>query len=355
MKKNFRKILILQTAFLGDVLLTLPMIHHLRKIFQNAEIDIVVRPEAKKIGEISLDLNNVIVFDKRNKNIKNTIELIKTIRSKKYDLLISPHRSFRSSLISFLSRIPRRICFDKASFSFLYTDEVEYRKDKHEIERNLALISEFVEVSDWKGKIPIKIFENPINEKLTDWIKSESKIICIAPFSEWYTKKYPETYFVRLIDSLISIGYKVILLGGLKDLENSDRITSDFKSNADIINFTGRLSISESISIVDKCDLLICNDSAPTHMGTLTSCPVLTIYGSTIPEFGFYPYREIDKVIQIENLYCKPCGIHGQKSCPEKHFRCMNELEPEQVFTVVKDLIKMSILIYYQFACSMYS
>lgn len=342
LKKNYRKILILQTAFLGDVLLTLPMIHHLRKNFQDAEIDIIVRPEAAEIGMISLDVNNIIVFDKRNKNIKHTFELIKTIRSKKYDLLISPHRSFRSSCISYLSGIPQRICFDTASFSFLYTDQVEYRKDKHEIERNLVLITELVKVSNWKEKIPIRMSEVPINEKFKDWIISHHKIIAVAPFSEWCTKKYPETYFVRLIDSLISIGYKVILLGGLKDLENSNRIISYFKSNADIINFTGRLCISESISVIDKCDLLICNDSAPTHMGTLTRCPVLTIYGSTIPEFGFYPYREIDKVIQIENLYCKPCGIHGRKSCPEKHFRCMNDLKPEQVFTVVKDLINVA-------------
>jgi heptosyltransferase-2 len=341
LKKNFQKILIIQTAFLGDVLLTLSMIHHLRKRFQKAEIDIVVRPEADEIREISCDLSKVIVFDKKNNRMKNTLKLIKTIQAKNYDLLISPHRSFRSGFISYLSGIPKRICFDNASLPFLYTDQIKYQKNRHEIERNLDLISEFVYVDDWKEKIPINMSDSTLNKKLKNWIKFKQKIICVAPFSEWYTKKYPEAYFIRLIEMLINSGCKVILLGGRKDVEDSNQIAFGLKSKDNFVNLAGQLSIYESISVIDKSNLLICNDSAPIHMGTLTNCPVLAIYGSTVPEFGFYPYRKVDKIIQIENLYCKPCGIHGHKSCPEKHFRCMDELKPEKVFEVVKNMIEI--------------
>ncbi len=337
---NFNKILIIQTAFLGDVLLTLPLIHHLRRIFTSVDIDLIIRPDAAEVGDLSCDLNRVIIFDKKKHGLRNTINLIKSIRGKKYDLLISPHRSFRSSIISLLSGISKRIGFDKASMSFLYTTRVKYRSELHEIERNLSLISEFGKISNWKQKIPIKRINPSLNKKIRSLIKSEQRIICVAPFSEWFTKKYPEDYVVKLIQMIINSDSNVVLIGGKKDEEDAKKVSESFEANNRFLDLTGRLSIHESIELIDKCNLLISNDSSPTHMAMFTDSPVLTIYGSTIPEFGFYPFRSIDSIVQINDLYCKPCGIHGHKKCPQKHFRCMRELKPELVFEQVKKMLK---------------
>ncbi|MBM4175743.1 MAG: lipopolysaccharide heptosyltransferase II [Ignavibacteria bacterium] len=342
--KKQTKILILQTAFLGDVLLTLPLIHHLRKIFSDSEIDLIVRPDAAEVSEISCDLNRVIIFDKKKNGLRNTFNLIKAIRKKKYDLLISPHRSYRSSLISFFSGIPKRIGFDTASFSILYSDKVKYQKNVHEVERNISLISEFRKVQEWEQLIPIKPSAAELHKKLISWNNSKQQIVCIAPFSEWYTKRYPQDYFIKLIELLIKSEIKVLIIGGKKDLSDSNKIVESISSSECVLNLTGQLSIRESIDVIGKCNLLISNDSAPTHMAMFTTCPVLTIYGSTIPGFGFYPYRSFDSVIQIDELYCKPCGIHGFITCPENHFRCMRELKPELVFEQVKKMLQNEII-----------
>ncbi len=347
----FKKIVVIQTAFLGDVLLTLPMIYHLKKKFPNAKIDVVVRPESSEIKFLLPSIDEVILLDKSREKIKNTMQLIKKLKKSEYDLLISPHRSFRTSMISYLSKIPITVGFDIASASFLYSKRVKYSSSKHEIERNLDLIKDFlgdynlplhsVVVAGWKEKIPLNLVPYIKNEKFNSWIKDEEKIIAIAPGTVWNTKKYPEEYFAILIRDLLKQNIEIILLGSNKDRITTQKILSltEGSNSKSIIDFSGELNVSESISVIDKCKVLVCNDSAPTHMGLFTNCKVLTIYGSTIPEFGFYPYRDEDAIIQIEKLYCKPCGIHGRRFCPEIHFRCMYDLKPEYVLKKILEMI----------------
>lgn len=337
----FKKIVVIQTAFLGDVLLTLPMIYHLNKKFPNTEIDIVVRPESAEIKSLLPSINEVIPFDKSSKKMKNMIQLIEKLKKGNYDLLISPHRSFRTSMISYFSKIQNSIGFDIASVSFFYSKRVKYNGSKHEIERNLELIKDFIGEFNWKEKITLNLVPYIKNEKFNSWIKNEEKIIAIAPGTVWNTKKYPEEYFAILIRDLLKQNIKIILLGSNKDRITTQKILSliEGSNSKSIIDFSGELKVSESISVIEKCKVLVCNDSAPTHMGIFTNCKVLTIYGSTIPEFGFYPYRDDDAFIQIEKLYCKPCGIHGRKFCPEIHFRCMYDLTPELILKRIIEMI----------------
>ncbi|MCX8011381.1 MAG: glycosyltransferase family 9 protein, partial [Ignavibacteria bacterium] len=147
-----------------------------------------------------------------------------------------------------------------------------------------------------------------------------------------------------LIQLLVQNKLNIILIGGKEDAYLGNFILPECLVEDSLINLIGALTVSETICLLDKCDLLICNDSAPTHMGCLTNCKVLTIYGSTIPQFGFYPFREYDSVIQIENLYCKPCGIHGRVKCPEKHFKCMMDLKPEKVFYKAIEMLNLPII-----------
>jgi heptosyltransferase-2 len=164
------------------------------------------------------------------------------------------------------------------------------------------------------------------------WKTNKEKIVVIAPGTNWETKRYPEYYYAALINKLINDGIKIVLIGSNDDFELGLKIEKYIKGHNHLLNLIGKLKLKESISLINLSDLLICNDSAPTHMGVFTNTPVLTIYGSTIPEFGFYPFREFDRIVQIENLYCKPCGIHGHKRCPEKHFKCMIDLKPDIVY-----------------------
>ncbi len=329
-QNNFESILVIQTAFLGDLLLTLPVAYHLKKINPFYKVTFLIKQELNQISEIYPGIDEYILIDK-SKYLYSIYEVVKKIKNK-FDLVISPHRSARSALIAYLSNAPVRISFNRSSLNFLYTHLIPYSNDKHEIERNLSLLSYFSTKINWKERINIKLENYVFNDQFMHWINCKEKIITIAPGTVWETKRYPEYYFSTLIKKFIEDGIKVVLIGANVDFEIGLRIQKQVNDKINLLNLIGKLSIKESMSVINLSNLLISNDSAPTHMGVFTSTPVLTIYGSTVPEFGFYPFREIDSIVQIENLYCKPCGIHGYKTCPEKHFKCMIDLNPERIY-----------------------
>ncbi len=339
-RNNFKRILVIQTAFLGDVLLTLPISHHLKKINPACKVTFLIKKELYEIKDIYNEIDEFILIDK-SRYISSIVETIKKIKNK-YDVVISPHRSARSALISYLSNSKVRISFDKSSLNFLYSYLVTYKNDYHEIQRNLLLLSYFTNNINWKEKIKLNLDNYIFNDKFMSWKTNKEKIIVIAPGTAWETKRYPEYYFSVVINKLIEDGIKAVLIGSLEDFEIGLKIEKYIKYKNHLINLIGKLKLKESISLINMSDLLISNDSAPIHMAVFTDTPVLAIYGSTIPEFGFYPFREYDRIVQIENLYCKPCGIHGHKKCPEKHFKCMIDLKPENVYINAIEMLSKS-------------
>lgn len=336
-RNNFERILVIQTAFLGDVLLTLPVAHHLKKINPAYKVSFLIKNELNQVREIYNGIDEYILIDK-SKYLTSIFEVVKKIKNR-FDVVISPHRSARSALISYLSNSRIRISFDRASLKFLYSHLVTYRKELHEIQRNLSLLSYFKNNIDWKEKIKLNLDDYIYNDKFMSWKTNKDKIVVIAPGTVWETKRYPEYYFSVVINKLIEDGFRVVLIGSNDDFEIGLKIEKNIKAQNYLLNLIGKLSLKESVSLINLSDLLICNDSAPTHMGVFTNTPVLTIYGSTVPEFGFYPFRNFDRIVQIENLYCKPCGIHGHKECPEKHFKCMIDLKPEIVYQNASEML----------------
>ncbi len=336
---HLEKILIVQTAFLGDVILTLPLAHHLKKHNPAYKITFLLKKELQEIKEINSYFDDYIFIDK-SKYISSIRSVVHQIKNK-FDVVISPHRSTRSALISFLSNTKIRISFDISSLSFLYTHRIPYKRNIHEIERNLDLIKFMVPVTDWEEKIFLKLDKYVLNDTFMLWKDKGELIVVVAPGTVWETKRYPEYYYASVIKNLIENDIKVVLIGSKQDLEVGLRIQKYVDQSSSLLNLIGKLRLRESISLINLSDLLICNDSAPTHMAIFTDTPVLTIYGSTVPEFGFFPFRNFDRKVQIENLKCKPCGIHGYMKCPEKHFRCMIDLTPEIVFkTAIQILSK---------------
>jgi heptosyltransferase II len=162
-------------------------------------------------------------------------------------------------------------------------------------------------------------------------------IIAVAPGSVWKTKIYPKDYFIEIAETLVAEGKLVVLLGGQEDKVLCEEIKS--KAVKNIHSVAGTLSIVESIELLKRCNALISNDSAPTHLGMIANIPVLTIYCSTIPEFGFYPYNSKSTYISLDGLKCKPCGIHGHNLCPIKTFECGYNLSPQKVLQKFSEII----------------
>ncbi len=330
------KILVVQTAFLGDAILTLPLIQKLKDSFPESLIDVLTIPQSKEIFENSPYVNDLILYDKRkNKSLRALSSIIKEIRSKKYTRLYSPHRSFRSSLISLMSGIEFRAGFDKAAMSWVYNYRAEYNNFSHEVQRNLRLTGQDEENS-WKI-FPEFIIEEKVFIKVKSLLpSSEKKVICIAPGSVWPTKRYPR--YDEVIKKLIERDYFVILVGGPDDISLCENLSKNY-GKTELISLAGKLTVIESVALLMNSNALISNDSAPVHMAMATDTPVIDVYCSTVPDFGFYPYSRFSSVVSYDGLECKPCGIHGHKSCPIKSFDCGYLLEPDIIIHELERLL----------------
>ncbi|MBI1939820.1 MAG: glycosyltransferase family 9 protein [Ignavibacteriales bacterium] len=333
------KILVIQTAFLGDAVLTLPMIQELKNLYSNSEIDVLCIPSTAEIFSNSPFVSRVFVYDKKGgqKSLVSLLKLIIELKSFHYTKIYSPHRSFRSTIIARFANAKETFSFDKSSFSFLYKHKMKYDNTKHEVARNLELIGFDFARRDWKILPLIKITPNVKNtiEKFSG--DENKKYIAIAPGSLWDTKKYPQEYFLEVSKNLAEKNFFLFFIGGQADKELCEKLSSYLPDSSTAL--AGKLSIIESIALLQKCSLLISNDSAPTHLAMAADIPTLTIYCSTVPAFGFYPYNSQSKIISFDELACKPCGIHGYEECPIKTFECAFKLKPGMVIEKINQIL----------------
>ncbi len=316
------------------------MVQKLKEKFPRSHITVLCIPSTKEIFENSPAVDAIVVYDKkgRQKSWTEFFKLAKRIRGEKYARVYSPHRSPRSTVLSFFSSAKKTVGFDNAGLSFLYDVRKKYFKNIHEVARNLYLIGSSIENDEWRIR-PVLSTTEIVKEKIQRILRefTHKKLIAVAPGSVWNTKRYPQEYFVEIIKFLLMQNYEVMILGGKEDESLCSEIESNFKSS--VKSFAGKLTIVESIELLKSVDLLISNDSAPTHMAMAADVPVLTIYCSTVASFGFYPYNKRSQVISYDELDCKPCGIHGYDSCPIKSFDCAFKLSPRLVIDKVVQMI----------------
>jgi len=334
------KILVIQTAFIGDAILTLPMVQKLKEFFPSAEIDVVAIPSTSAIFSLSPAINNVLILDKKGKHKRfpGFLNFCLMVRKKKYTRIYSPHRSLRSSLLVLLSGVKETYGFTKNSLRQVYKYLVEYNSSHHEVQRNLELIG--ISGESWRVQPKLKIADavcNRIDKYISD-ANISGKIIAVAPGSVWATKKYPSEYYVGVIEQLIKNDFFVILTGGSEDKDTCNSIKNKVSSPR-VLSAAGDLSLIESIELLKRCVLVICNDSAPTHMAMCAGVKVLTIYCSTVAGFGFYPYNKGSQWMSYDELDCKPCGIHGYRECPVKTFDCGFKLKPAEVIKKVEEML----------------
>lgn len=330
-------ILIVHTAFIGDIALSTPLISKIKDMYPDDEIYYLTTPAGASLLKNNPFIKKIIIFDKKGKDrgLKGFFKIIKELRTIRFRKAFILHRYLRSSLIGYFSGAKERTGFDIASGSFLYTKKIKYRKDLHEVERLLKFVDG--ENTDYKVEIyPSKENAANIDKIFEENNISDQKIVTIAPGSKWFTKMWPREYFDILIDKLSSLkDIKVILIGGKEDkeieLENSSRT----------IDLRGRTSLLDLAELLKRTDILVTNDSSPIHIGSAFEKPfIFAIFGPTVKSLGFTPSNEKNEVVEIEGLECRPCGIHGHNKCPLGHFRCMKEITPEIIYGKLVNKLK---------------
>jgi heptosyltransferase-2 len=335
------RILVIQTAFLGDAILTLPMIEKLKERYPSSEIDVLCIPFTQEIFSASPFVSDVIVIDKKKtqKSIFQLLKFSQEIKERGYKKIFSPHRSSRTSLIVMQSGVRDTYGFSNSAFFHVYKNVIEYKKNIHEVQRNFGLIGWEYSSNSWRV-IPKLEINEAAQQRVTDYILSNNikeKLIAIAPGSVWETKKYPEAFYKEIINYFTKKSFQILIVGGESDKDLGGNLSFGCEEN--VFSVAGLFSIIESVEILKRSRLLLTNDSAPTHLGMCAKTPVLTIYCSTVPEFGFYPYNAKSSYISFNDLNCKPCGIHGLRKCPISTFDCGYKLDPQIIISKMEELL----------------
>jgi heptosyltransferase-2 len=341
-----KKILVIQTAFIGDAVLTLPFLQKLKEENLNYLIDVVTTAKTASLFVASASVNDVFILDKsnRHKSVFSLIKFAKELRKNNYSKVYTPHRSLRSALLTLFTNVRETYGFDNSEFPYVFKNLIGYKFNSHEIERLFAFLKKG-EDYNFKSVKPEVTYSTDVKSKISTIFNKfdNTKIkIVFAPGTEWFTKQYPIDQLIEVIQKCANNNYDCILIGSENEKDLCDQIVSKVGSNC--INFAGQLSIVETICFLEKVNLLVTNDSAPTHFGMSADIPVLTIYCSTQPGFGFYPYNEKSCYVSYVELDCKPCGIHGHRSCPLSHLNCGKKMLPQMVYGKIQEMLNERVL-----------
>lgn len=321
MQKTFNNILVIQTAFIGDAILASSVIEKLHAFYPHASVSLLVRKGNESLYTRHPFLKEVLVWNKQGRKYASLFELRKKIKSDNYDAIINLHRYASSGFLTVFSGAGYKAGFDKNPFSFLFTKKVKHiiGDGRHEIDRYNELIADITDNNICKPKLYPTQFDL---EKVTEYKKE--KYVTMSPSSVWFTKQLPEDKWIELINQLPN-DVTVYLLGGKGDLEACDRIkTKDKRSKTQVL--AGELNLLQSAALMKDAQMNYVNDSAPLHLASSQNAPVTAFFCSTVPDFGFTPLSDNSRIMEVKNLDCRPCGLHGFKTCPKGHFKCGNEM-----------------------------
>jgi heptosyltransferase-2 len=337
-KTMFTRVVVIQTAFLGDVVLITPFLRAIRERLDQAYLALVTTPQGAELLSGLKELDEIITYDKKGaqKGPGAFFSLVRKLQNKNFDLALCPHRSARTSLLVLLAGVPRRIGFRQSALSFLHTDRVERNPCLHEVERNLELLNPIGGIPP--GFRPELYLPPPEPGLIRAFGLSADRLkIGLCPGSVWPTKRWTVEGFAALADLLSEkLGAEVYLLGAEADADIAKSVES--LARRPLRNLSGRTQLKDLIAVISQMKALVANDSAPLHLATALGVPVVAIFGPTTPALGFGPYSNHSRVVEVD-LSCRPCHPHGPRRCPEGHFRCMREIEPGQVFTAVEQLL----------------
>jgi heptosyltransferase-2 len=327
-------LLVVQTSFLGDVILTTPLISALRRRLAPRRLAVLVRPEAAPLLAGHPDVDEVLIDDKRGRD-RGPSGLLRTaarLRRLRFDLVVSPHRSLRTALMLAAARIPRRVGFRESRGAFLYHRRVVRGGRRHDVLRNLALVEPF---GGAPGPPALRIPVTPEAAARAAMLLPEGSgpLVGVAPGSVWATKRWRPEGFAAVVASLVRDGARCVILGGPDDRALAEAIRA--LSGAAVTALAGRTDVATLVAVVDRLALLIGNDSAPMHVACARSVPVVAIFCATTPALGYGPFGPAATVVEAD-LACRPCGRHGGRRCPRATEDCMRLVDPATVLAAAR-------------------
>jgi len=322
---ELKKILIIRLSSMGDILLTTPLIRSIKRQNPEVQIDFVIKEEFIELVKNNPNLTDILVYSKQS--FEKQI-LINTLISNNYEIVIDLQNNIRSKEIT-----KQLQC---QTFLFKKNDVKKFLLVNFKINRLKNAPPIPVRYAESAGinldDEGLDIFTDNVADPRLDL---NEKYIGLCPGAKHFTKRWPKDHFIELGKKLESSGYKVVLFGGLNEEEFISEIANQLSSP---VNLCGD-SILQSAADMKMCKAIYTNDSGAMHIACAVKVPVIAFFGSTVKEFGFYPYKSHSIELEIDNLPCRPCTHIGRKSCPLIHFKCMKDIKPDFAFNSLNRLL----------------
>lgn len=322
------KILVIRFSSIGDIVLTTSVIRCIKTQIQNVELHFLSKSKYYELLEFNPYIDKILNYH------DNLHLIIKNLRKENYDLIIDLHKSIRSRFIRTLLMV-KSISYSKLNFrKFLLVNfKINTLPDYHLIDRYFNSLKKLGIANDYKGNdifIPQNAVEK-INKLFEEFQIVDFYAIVIG--GTYFTKCLPPDKIIKIVDS---INFPVILLGGVNEKVKGDYIKFNTKNK--VINLCGECTVLESSAIINRSKSVLSNDTGLMHIAAALGKRVVSVWGNTVPKFGMFPYygteqsnKEKSVIIEINGLECRPCSKLGLHKCPKKHFRCMNDLNEENI------------------------
>jgi heptosyltransferase II len=339
------KILVVQTSFLGDTVLTLPLLSEIKRRFPRSQLSLLCTPAGR---ELLLDypiVDEIIVDDKKgaDRGWMGLWRKARLLRAQRFTLALCPHKSFRSGWLLFLANIPFRVGFAQSKSAFLFHARVKRKRERHDVERTLSILEGLgIRTDDCERALELPITagleEQVTRQLITAGVDTTKMLVGIHPGSVWATKRWSAEGFSRLIE-LFKQKYQceILLFGGSEDAEVVAKVQNLCGGCA--VSLVNRISLHDLPAALSLCRIFITNDSGPMHVAVARGVPVVAIFCATTPELGFYPYSSRAIVVE-KDLPCRPCSSHGNRRCPLGTEDCIRLIRAEEVFQAAVRLLE---------------
>jgi len=341
---HWDNVLVLQTSFLGDTLLTLPLIDTLRERFPIERLSLLCLPLGRELLQDHPAIDEILLYDKRggDRGVAGLRRRAAALRAKGFTLAITPHKSFRSALLLFLAGIPTRVGFRESRGWFLFNRRARRDSARHDVERNLSILQALgLGPEECRRALDFPLdrsVQEGVDRKLRALgIDEHDLVIGVNPGSVWPTKRWSPAGFASLIRMLrAGLDCRVVLFGGSDDAAVVEAIQNRCERAA--ISLVGHISLRELAAAISRCAVFVTNDSGPMHLAVARRIPVVAIFCATTPSLGFYPYTA-DAIVLEKDLACRPCASHGGRRCPLGTEDCIRQIGPQPVFEAVAKLL----------------
>ncbi|MBU3740848.1 MAG: glycosyltransferase family 9 protein [Candidatus Kapabacteria bacterium] len=325
------RIAVVQTAFIGDVLLTLPMMRALRAECPNAELTLVTTPAGAEIAKGVSWIDHVAVFDKRGEHRSTAAMRGFAAGLRPVDALLVPHKSFRTLRLVRMINAPCVITYDDAWTKWGATVRVPYPAPLHDADRHLELLRGLLPTATWTKEqcVPMVLSTEDDRVQALLHVRDLGPFVVVAPGTAWPTKQWPTIRMQEVATMIVNAGRRVVVLG--------DRSVRGCIQGPGIVDLCGRTTLRESAAIIAMATSIVCNDSAPLHLASLQSVPVVAVFGPTTTDFGFGPFGSRNAVVE-QDLPCRPCSPHGTAACPLGTHACMTGIDADRVMREIEHL-----------------